>query len=62
MANLYKPTSDPMDTPDNVTQGGGMMKRMVNKNGPVAGKKEFFKTLQKQGRIRSKSSFGKKVI
>jgi hypothetical protein len=40
------------DQGDDSTQGGGMLKRMVAKHGPAAGKKEFFSTLQKQGRIK----------
>lgn len=58
----FTPMNNPQDTSEDVTQGGGMLKRMVSKRGPAEGKKEFFKTLQKQGRIRSKSSFAKKVI
>ncbi len=31
---------------------GTMMQKMIAKNGPIAGKKEFFSTLQKQGRLK----------
>jgi hypothetical protein len=56
----------PMSGDDSgVTQGAGMMKRMVSKNGPVAGKKEFFATLQKRGQIKrsgGSKGYGKKVL
>jgi hypothetical protein len=45
-------SNDPMNTQGNVTQGSGMMKRMIARNGPVRGTKEYFSTLQKQGRIK----------
>jgi hypothetical protein len=45
-------SNDPMNTQGDVTQGGGMMKRMIARNGPARGTKEYFATLQKQGRIK----------
>jgi hypothetical protein len=35
-------SSDPMNTQGDVTQGGGMMKRMIARNGPVRGTKRIF--------------------
>ena len=44
-------------------QGGSMMKRMVAKNGPARGTKEYFATLQKQGRIkRGPKGYGTKKV
>jgi hypothetical protein len=31
---------------------GTMMQKMIAKAGPIAGKKEFFSTLQKQGKLK----------
>lgn len=46
-----------------VTGGGTMMQKMIARKGPVAGKKEFFSTLQKKGKLGkrgAKSIGGKK--
>lgn len=64
MAVKFTPMSGQSNSGD-VTQGAGMMQRMVSKNGPVAGKKEFFATLQKRGQIKrgvSGKGYGKKVL
>ena len=63
MAGMIKTTTMNGMQPDqgsDMTQGGGMLKRMVAKNGPVAGKKEFFSTLQKQHKIGKNKVIGSK--
>lgn len=61
--------SDPLFTPidsdnkEGVTKGAGMLKRMQARNGPARGTKEYFATLQKQGRIKNHTKgYGKKKI